>query len=543
MNLLLFLLRSSWILVTLAITAGFISGGCSAGLIALISRAISQGAVAEIPALAIGFGGLALIALVTSILSQVMLIRLSQKAVFELRLQLARQILASDLSRLEGLGNPRLLATLTEDIQSVANAVFMIPFLCIDLAIVVGCLAYITWLSWLVLVLVLVLMGLAVGSCQLLINQGSKRLTLAREVQDDLYGHLRSLTEGIKELKLNYRRRQAFVQEDLEVTAGRFRRHNIEGLTLFSATSSWGKLIFFFAIGFVLFSLPKLLTLPAQTLSGYILTFTYLMLPMDNLINGLPVLSRAGIALAKIESLGLDLAQHAEQESVPPAIHTRWDKLSLNQVSHIYRQDEEEGFTFGPVDLTLYPGELVFIIGGNGSGKSTLSKLLTGLYTPSQGEIWLDGERIDSHNREWYRQHFSAVFSDFYLFERLLGLDNPDLDAKARHYLKKLQLEHKVEIHQGHLSTTALSQGQRKRLTLLVAYLEDRPIYLFDEWAADQDPQFREVFYTEFLAGLRNQGKTVLVISHDDHYFHLADRVIKLNYGQIEYDRYLTAGR
>jgi putative ATP-binding cassette transporter len=210
----------------------------------------------------------------------------------------------------------------------------------------------------------------------------------------------------------------------------------------------------------------------------------------------------------------------------------------LRQVTHAYHTEQEEnGFTLGPIDLTLRPGELVFIVGGNGSGKSTLAKLITGLYIPETGVIELDGQIVEAHNREWYRQHFSVIFADFYLFERLLGLDSSDLDGRAEDYLQRLHLDHKVRITDGHLSTIRLSQGQRKRLTLLTAYLEDRPIYLFDEWAADQDPVFKDLFYREFLPELRDRGKTVLVISHDDHYFHLCDRLIKLDYGQIEYDR------
>jgi putative ATP-binding cassette transporter len=178
----------------------------------------------------------------------------------------------------------------------------------------------------------------------------------------------------------------------------------------------------------------------------------------------------------------------------------------------------------------------VFIVGGNGSGKSTLAKLITGLYIPEAGEIRLDEELITEQNREWYRQHFSVVFSDFYLFDELWGLENSGLDSKVQEYLKVLQLDHKVKVTNGKFSTTALSQGQRKRLALLTAYLENRPIYLFDEWAADQDPAFKKIFYTELLTKLRDQGKTVLVISHDDRYFHLADRIVKLEYGKVEFD-------
>ncbi len=538
MNLIYFLLRSSWGMVAIAIATGFLSGGSSAGLIALISHAASSGTPSRLTSIIWGFAGLAIVALITSIISQVMLIRLSQNAVLQLRMRLSRQILDSELSHLERLGNPRLLATLTEDIQAVANAVYQMPFIFINLAIVLGCITYITWLSWLVLLMVCGISVVAIASCQWLLNRGGQLLALAREDEDYLFKHFRTITEGVKELKLNYKRREDFLEEKLQSTANEFRDHNVNGLSLFAITSSWGQLIFFFALGFVLFVLPNLLTINPETLSGYILTFTYLVLPMDNIISKLPLLSKASIALQKIESLGLSLASRTEISTVPPALKSDWHRLKFQSVTHTYYTEQEDNsFIFGPVDLTLYPQELVFIVGGNGSGKSTLAKLITGLYIPDNGEIWFDDELISEENREWYRQHFSVVFSDFYLFEELLGLKNSHLDAQARKYLQKLQLDHKVKVENGQISTTALSQGQRKRLALLTAYLEDRPIYLFDEWAADQDPVFKEIFYTQLIPELRSRGKTVLVISHDDRYFHLADRIIKLDYGKIEYDK------
>jgi putative ATP-binding cassette transporter len=208
--------------------------------------------------------------------------------------------------------------------------------------------------------------------------------------------------------------------------------------------------------------------------------------------------------------------------------------LELKGVTHSYH-NERDGSTFmlGPVDFTFKPGELVFLVGGNGSGKTTLAKLLSGLYMPEKGEISLDGTPITDQNRDDYRQFFSAVFYDFFLFESLLGLDPEKLDERAREYLARLQLDHKVQIKEGELSTIDLSQGQRKRLALLTAFLEDRPFYIFDEWAADQDPVFREIFYLQILSELKAKNKTVLVISHDDRYYHLGDHVIKLDYGKI----------
>lgn len=539
MNLIYFLLRSSWGMVAIAVVTGFLSGSSSAALIALIGHTVSRSTNESLVPIVWSFVGLALVALTTSIISQIVLIRLSQDAVLQLRMRLSRQILASELRHLEQVGTPRLLATLTEDVQAVTNAVQWLPFLCIDIAIVIGCLVYITWLYWTVSLLVFGLLGVAMGSCYWLLKRGRRLLALAREEQDLLFARFGTLTAGIKELKLHYQRRQVFLSEELQSTAASFRRHNIQGLNCFAASASWGKLLFFFAVGFVLFALPKLNAISPQALSGYILTFAYLMMPMDSIVKDLPVLSRASVALEKIESLGLSLASRAEASTMPSAIASSWQSLELKNVTYPYQKEQEDdNFTLGPVNLTLYPAELVFIVGGNGSGKSTLAKLLVGLYHPQTGEIWLDGQLINQQNGEWYRQHFSAVFSDFYLFERLLGLENPDLDTQAQYYLKQLQLERKVRIENGKLSTTALSQGQRKRLALLAAYLEERPIYLFDEWAADQDPSFKDIFYTQFLPELRNRGKTVLVISHDDHYFYLADRVVKLNYGQVEFDKY-----
>jgi putative ATP-binding cassette transporter len=214
-----------------------------------------------------------------------------------------------------------------------------------------------------------------------------------------------------------------------------------------------------------------------------------------------------------------------------------WERLDMSGVTHTYYQEREDrNFTLGPIDLTFHPGELVFLVGSNGSGKTTLAKLLTGLYRPESGEIRMNGERITDLNLEDYRQHFSMVFSDPYLFEQLLGLDTPNLDGKAREYITRLQLDHKVTVKDGALSTVELSAGQRKRLALLTAYMEERPIYIFDEWAADQDPVFKDFFYHHLLPELRLKGKTILVISHDDRYYSAASRLIKLDNGRVESD-------
>lgn len=537
MKLLSFLIKYSPRIVLLALLAGTLSGISNTALLALINLALKHDAPPSGSLLWV-FAGLCLILPVTKFTSEYLLTNLGQKALLKLRMQLSRQILSTPLLYLEEVGAHRLLATLAEDIPVITNALISIPILCINIAVVVAGLIYLGWLSLPMLLVVCMFVTLGIITYQVPIIRAVRRLRLAREESDALFNHFRTLTGGNKELKLHRRRRQMFLSHVLEPTAASLCRQNIAGMKIYNAAASWGQVLVFIVIGLVVFVLPSYRIVSAQSLIGYSLTLLYMMAPLQAIMNNIPSLSRASIAVKKIENLGLSLVARATEPSAPDAPEAKpdWTTLELAGVTHTYRREgEDTPFILGPIDLTFHPGELVFLVGGNGSGKTTLAKLLTGLYTPETGRILLNNLPITDDNRDSYRQHFSVVFSDFHLFESLLGLDSPTLDERADEYLARLQLKHKVKITDGVLSTTDLSQGQRKRLALLTAYLEDRPFYLFDEWAADQDPLFKRFFYRELLPGLKARGKTVLVISHDDQYYDAADRLVKLDYGKISY--------
>jgi len=536
MNLLKFLLKRCRSMVLVTGLIALFGGACNAGLIALVNLAVNDpdGTTA---ALLLAFAALALGKIFTGLISQVWLIRFSQQAIADIRRELVRRILAVPLRQLEEIGAPRLMVALTDDIISITAALFSFPVLALNLAILLGGSVYLACLSW--RVLLAMCLFIAFGACcyRLLITSGFRSLQLARQAEDRLFGHFRGLTEGIKELKLHRERRGAFLNDGMQSATADFQRHNVAAETRFILAHNWGHLLFFLLIGLVLFWLPGWERLSTRTLTGYVMTTLYLMGPLAGVMGSIALFGRANVALQKIEELGLSLSKRSselctgEMSEQPIA----WQRLDLIGVTHSYHREKEgSNFILGPIDLTFHRGELVFLGGGNGSGKSTLAKIITGLYPPQTGEIRLDGRPVTDLNRDDYRQIFSAVFSDYYLFDRLIGLNNPKLDAQAQDYLRQLHLDHKVQIRDGILSTTALSQGQRKRLALLTAYLEDRRFYLFDEWASDQDPLFKEVFYTQLLPELKARGKTVLVISHDDKYFHVADRFIKLDYGRIE---------
>lgn len=533
MKLITFLLHSSWGTVIIGVITGGLSGAGSALLIASINAAISR-TDPSAHQLLIGFIGLSILTLISSTISQILLVRLSQEAIYKMRLQMSHWILACPLRRLEQVGPNRILATLTDDIEAISKTVLNIPFVCVNGALVISCLGYLAWLSWGVFLTTLAVLGVAIVIIHLMLNHVYKLLRLARDQQDLLFKHFRSITDGIKELKLNTSRRSAFLDENLETTAATFRDYQVRAESIAAVTLNFNSLLFFGIIGTLVFGLPQFTSVTTPVLSAYALTITYLARPIESIMSVLPSLSRGSVALKKIEELGLSLANYSElSNSTAFSARLFQHQIELIDITHTYHTEQEEKFTLGPISLSFQPGELVFIVGGNGSGKSTLAKLIVGLYVPESGEIRWDGKTVTKHERDLYRQLFSAVFSDFYLFERLLGIDIENLDSQAQQYLQRLQLEHKVRVSEGKLSTLELSQGQRKRLALLTAYLEKRPIYLFDEWASDQDPFFREIFYKQILQELKQQGKTVLVISHDDRYFHLADQIIKLEYGQI----------
>jgi putative pyoverdin transport system ATP-binding/permease protein len=535
MELIRFIVRYSRRTAVLAILAGIIGGASSTALLAVINAALRDPANAVHSSLVWIFGGLCILLPLMRFFSEYLLLRLGQDALFEVRLQLSRQILGSPLRRLEELGAGRLLATLTDDVPVITNALLNIPIISINIAVVVCSLVYLGWLSLPVLVAVLAFMALGVAGYQLPVAKATVYLRRARDHMDALLIHFRALTEGTKELKLHRQRREAFLSE-VRTTASTFRRETVTGYSIYLAAASWGQTMGFIAVGLLVFVLPSIYGTNLQVLTGYVIVILFMMTPLQLVMNMMAGLSRANIAISRLDQLGLTLRGYqAEPETEQE--RGRIGKLELIGVTHGYRRETEEStFTLGPIDLSFHRGELVFLVGGNGSGKTTLAKLLVGLYAPESGEIRLNGATITDADRDAYRQMFSVVFSDFYLFESLLGIEDQQLDQRAQSYLQLLQLAHKVGVKDSVLTTTQLSQGQRKRLALLTAYLEDRSFYVFDEWAADQDPLFKEVFYLQILPELRAKGKTVLVISHDDRYYHVADRIIKLDYGRIAFD-------
>lgn len=534
MRLIRFLMAHSPRMLALSVIAGLAGGAASTALLFVINAGLERSRSAS-ESLFVVFLGLAALAMLTRASSALLLTNIGQGAMLQLRMQISRQILGVPLRRLEEVGTPRLLAIVTDDILNILNAVSNVPLICVNVASIFTCLVFLGWLSWKLFLVVLVLIFLVMFTSQLPYMAATKQFTLARKEHNSVMAHLRALVTGIKELKVNRDRKRAFASE-LHTSASRFRVHTMSAMRIYVLGATWGEMLSFMTIGLLVFVVPRMIAVPDSTLVTFVLVMLYLMEPLEFILNQAPQYGKGAVALKSVEDVGLSLADTALDDDLDAAARPvrAWKSIELRGVSFSYQRDDGSGrFVLGPVDLKCTPGELVFITGGNGSGKTTLGKLLLGLYAPESGEIRLDGEPVTDANRDDYRQLFSAVFADFFLFESLVSADRTSIDERARTYLQRLQLDQKVQVTDGVLSTVDLSQGQRKRLALLAAYLEDRPVFLFDEWAADQDPAFKELFYHQLLPELRAKGKTVFVISHDDRYYDIADRLLKLDDGRI----------
>ncbi|MDC8016190.1 cyclic peptide export ABC transporter [Tahibacter soli] len=532
MNIVSYLVRESWKLVLFAVVAGVASGLAGASLAKVISDAIlGEGRASH----AWLFFGLCLAYLAAKSISELSLMHLVQSAILRLRVELSRKLLATPLKKQQAIGKAELMAIMTNDISAFVQAFQALPAALGNGVILLTCFAYMAWLSWPLFLLFAGIITASLFGYLRAERYPLRQMVKLRAKLDNLYVHFTGLIEGSKELQLNADRGRVFVDDVIAPDARDFRRFFLGTMTTYTWISNVGLVLFYAIIGVLLFVIPALLPQRANVLTTFTLILLFLVRPISDLVFCLPVLRQANVSLDKIRQLEDALATPTEAAAGPdPFASASPLQLELRGVCHHYPGlTEDAPFMLGPMDLTVRQGEILFIAGGNGSGKTTLAMILLGFYEPESGAIRLNGVPVTAENLDAYRRYFSAVYADFHLFEQLLGTDREAVEQRATHYIRKLEMAHKVTVDNGKFSTVNLSTGQRKRLALVSAYLEDRQICVFDEWASDQDPAFKRVFYTELLPDLAQRGKTVVVITHDDAYFHCADRVIRLEDGHL----------
>jgi putative ATP-binding cassette transporter len=533
------LLRQEWSSsLKLIITVVVISGAANAGLVALINAGASathQNAIAVIDFLM--FVTALAIYLYTQNYSEKLGRVVMEDAMSRQRARLYEKIQNSTLTTFETLGRSEVIAKTNNISSQILQSSDSVIFGLQSCVMMLFCFVYLFTLSGLAMVVVLSGVG-ALFYIRVLRDRKAKDRLENLIAKDERQSHLLGdMIEGFKQLKINQTKRLGLMTDFLS---------SVETVRILSISSGKENILFrvitqgsfFILLGLIVFVVPRFIDSYTRQVMEITSVVLFIIGYLSGMVQVIPVFTRTNAALRNMENLEkiLDAAVEKSVE-IHPAQRTQYANFKTIEMQGLmfsYPSDHgDTPFTVGPIDLTIQRGEIVFLTGGNGSGKSTFLKLLTGLYIPHAGQIACDDQAIKTTNLQYWRDLFSVIFTDFYLFERLYGYEDAD-PAYVTKLLETMRLNELVTFKDGRFSNLKLSTGQRKRLALVAALVEDKEIYIFDEWAADQDPHFRNYFYQTILDDLRKNGKTVVVVTHDDAYWHYADRLVKLQHGRVE---------
>lgn len=453
-----------------------------------------------------------------------------------LRTRILGKIRSSSLETLERLGHAEVYTKLTQNTTIISQAAGTMAASIQSALMVTFSVMYIATLSTLAFAITV---GMIAAGCLLYLRNEKKIIGYihsANRKEVEFFNSVTNILKGFKEAKMNVRRGKSLAiharrvseeTRDLKITASQ----------MYSGNYVFAQNFFYILIALVIFLLPRLVPTYADAVTEVAATILFIIGPLSTVVSGVPAYTNADIAVKDIGLLEAALDNGGKDvptvvEDVDP-VTDQFESLTIKDLEFAYRDHTGNPmFSVGPINFSLSAGELVFIVGGNGSGKSTFIKALLGLYKTDRGTLMINDTRITEENRQNYREMFSTILSDFHLFDRLYGLRNVD-ESRVNTLIEEMGLGKKTQFVNGQFTNLDLSTGQRKRLAMIVALLEDRPIYVFDEWAAEQDPEFREFFYETLLQQMKKEGKGVIAISHDDRYFNKADRVLKMDYGTM----------
>ncbi len=453
-----------------------------------------------------------------------------------LRLRIAEKIRGADLQTIDRIGRSSLYLVVSRETNHLSVSC---PLLveAIQQVILVGMsllgILHLSPPAFMLTILALLVGAVVSAALQRAYQRTAERLAEQQVRTLDLVeGFLR----GSKELRLN-RARSDDLFVDFQGSAHTTRRLLNQSGEIASWFLAVSGILMFGLVGIIAFVLPDHVEGHRELLLQLIPMILFSLAPLVKLMGEIPMFTQADVGLGAIAEVedALDRSSAISPAMAREISHSyrSFQRIDYTQMVFHHRTTESSAsFTVGPIDLTLTRGEVLFVVGGNGSGKSTFMRLVSGLYSPDEGGITVDAEILDDFGRQALGELFCAIFNDFHIFDALYGLEAVD-PRQVRTLIEEMGLKGKVDFIDGHFSQIQLSTGQRKRLALIAALLEDRPIYILDEWSAEQDVIFRNQFYNEIIPRLKALGKTLIVVSHDERYFHVADRILKLDLGKM----------
>lgn len=449
-----------------------------------------------------------------------------QNFIFKMQRRVVKQILDTPLLKVAKVGKARILASLGSDVRNISFGLLRLPDFLQSSILILCTSVYLCYLSPQIFTLCAIWIIVVFTINNFLMMKVYAYFRKARENDDALQNNYQNILDGHKELLINRYRAKLYYEDEFESNARSKKKNSTLGNLFNNLSSNFTNVALLALVGVEFYLALEFKWASVAEATTIALSILFLRTPLVSMIGSFPTLLLAKIALDKIAKLELDdYKEHFEKTN----FIKDWRQISFKNTSFSY----DDNFHLNPVNLDLKKGELIFLIGKNGSGKSTFCMLLTGLFKPSEGEIFVDDMKIDDDNLDVYRSLVSAVFSDFHLFTKTLAKEKFADEEKIASWLEFLELKGKTRVEDHELVLTKLSTGQKKRLAMLIALLEERDILVLDEWAADQDPVFRRFFYKKLLPLLKEQGKTIFAITHDDAYFDSADRIFLAQNGEI----------
>ena len=458
----------------------------------------------------------------------------TQNLMHAFKLRIMSQVLKSDLKTIDSIGRPWILQTLVRDTQTVSQSVLNLVQIAQSGSTIFFLMIYLAIVSFPAFVMIFI------ASCLMFILV-SKRLSETNKVfksawhqEGENFQIFSDFMDGFKEIKMNSRR-AAEISHEMVQESRKTKFMKTEAMFAMVNTSTTPQLLFYLLVAVAVFVLPVLIKDYSQSVQSVTTSIMFLVGALGGVVQNIPAIAQANASAEelfqleeKLNKIKVDDSDNEDQD--PPIMQS----LELRNV--IYHYDEAKNqassFVLGPISYTFEAGKIYFVRGNNGSGKSTLIRILIGLYEPSAGGLYVNGDLVKQPSTLAYRNLFSVVFSDFYLFKKLYGiyLANDEVVDAA---IDLLEMGDKIKIENRVISDIHLSTGQKKRIALITAILEDRQVIVLDEWASDQDPEFRKYFYQFILPELQRRGKTIIAITHDDQYYHLSDSIFEISKGVL----------
>jgi cyclic peptide transporter len=481
------------------------------------------------------------ITLVSNRIFQTYMIKLTNNILYDFQLSILKRLRFASFQVYEKFGAQKIYAAISD--TQILAALPEAFINCINSLIVIVCgVAYLVYVSPIGGIAILGLMTVLLIFYLVQNRDIEKNLNSVRDMQEEFHQYLRDLLLGFKEIKMSKNRNDVIFHKFLKRNRFKSKELGTSASMRYMDNELIGKYSWYIVLGAIIFFMPSYLKLSIDEVSAYVLTILYLMGPVAMLIMVFPTYTRTKIAMERINQLN-DEVQSEIIDEVGFAENKQkvavFESLELDNVAFEYPKERTNGsFAIGPLNFDLKRGEVVFITGGNGSGKSTFVNVLTGLYKPASGSIYLNGSKISSEEYCFFSDKITAIFTDHFLFsENYDEFELNEANPTLKKYIDALKLSTVVKFQENkNIIENKLSKGQQKRLAMIYAMMEDREIMLLDEWAAEQDPEFRAYFYKELIPILKTSGKTIIAITHDDKYFKCADRIVKFDYGKIAAD-------